>query len=471
MTQGQMIVRARAFKVLLVIGATALGAAGSETLAAFLTVQNIPVQINGSLGNKADFGSGGHSGGLPTGSGNVKWEYDNAAACLTAKATVTGKVYLDDFFGGQVRVTIQYRDATGAIITNGQVTFVSPNMPFAALGAADSSHQMTISHTFQAANLKEVTIITSNSGKTSGMSATVGNKRFLIRLNSPAGVGLGGGGYTCTQSGCTGPVDNATFNFTRFDEEIIGSLQAVLYYAGESASKPKFLVEWLNRDGNSLGADASQTSAFLAVGGSNPNSRLNQQSISDLFARFSSCRLWKARVTVGVDARGSFESQVSRTLSFEAGTSVGTFDLAPTDVTVDANETADYAFTWSVPDPLSWHDLDFLQLHVRNGDDILMSLVFDEARQTFALLDEDTGDLGQAYAAGSRHRLETRKAALDLSQTSVVGSGPTGQSVTLNLSLSFKPQAVGARYVVEVAATDDEGNQGSFEPAGMLTVR
>jgi len=61
--------------------------------------------------------------------------------------------------------------------------------------------------------------------------------------------------------------------------------------------------------------------------------------------------------------------------------------------------------------------------------------------------------------------LQTPQATLYLAETSVVGSGPTGPSVTLNLSLSFKPQTAGRTFTVEVAATDDLGNQDGFAPA------
>jgi hypothetical protein len=66
--------------------------------------------------------------------------------------------------------------------------------------------------------------------------------------------------------------------------------------------------------------------------------------------------------------------------------------------------------------------------------------------------------------------LASESAELHLSESSVTGSGPTGQSVTLNLSLSFGPQAAGRTYAVEVAAADDLGNEDDFVQAGTLTV-
>ena len=47
----------------------------------------------------------------------------------------------------------------------------------------------------------------------------------------------------------------------------------------------------------------------------------------------------------------------------------GTFELSPGDATVAVNERLNYAFTWTVPEPLNWHDLQFLQLRIRGGED------------------------------------------------------------------------------------------------------
>jgi hypothetical protein len=42
--------------------------------------------------------------------------------------------------------------------------------------------------------------------------------------------------------------------------------------------------------------------------------------------------------------------------------------------------------------------------------------------------------------------------------------------VTIEYNLSFKPQAAGRTFNVEVAATDDAGIQQGFEPVGTITV-
>src|SRR6185295_6009854 len=95
---------------------------------------------------------------------------------------------------------------------------------------------------------------------------------------------------------------------------------------------------------------------------------------------------------------------------------------------------------------------------------------FDEATNTFSLFKEGPDEFGKGFPAGSKNHLETRYAVLHLADSSVVGSGPTGRSVTLNLSLSFKPPSGGHTFLVEVAASDDLGNESPFEQADMLTV-
>jgi hypothetical protein len=150
--------------------------------------------------------------------------------------------------------------------------------------------------------------------------------------------------------------------------------------------------------------------------------------------------------------------------------STGSFDLTPTDSTVAIHDRLNYAYTWTVPAPLNWHALEFLQLRIRDGDDTIISVLFDEASKIFVLLNEGTGEIEGGFAAGSDNRLQTPEATLYLADTTVVGSGPTGPSVTLNLSLSFKPQAAGRTFIAEVAASDDFGHQDGFTPAGALTV-
>jgi len=80
------------------------------------------------------------------------------------------------------------------------------------------------------------------------------------------------------------------------------------------------------------------------------------------------------------------------------------------------------------------------------------------------------GGAALAIEPVSDNVLETRDATLYLKDSSVKGAGPTAPTVTLTLSLGFKPVANSSTFVVEVAATDDRGHSDDFSPAGVLEV-
>jgi hypothetical protein len=134
-------------------------------------------------------------------------------------------------------------------------------------------------------------------------------------------------------------------------------------------------------------------------------------------------------------------------------------------------------FTWTVPVPLNWHDLQSLQLRIRDDAGTALWVRWDEPSNTFSLFNEAAGKFGRGFAPGSKARLQTPEAILHLSDTSVsalssvLGTGPTSPTVALNLALSFKPSAAGRTFYVEVAASDDLFNEDPFVQAGTLTVR
>jgi autotransporter-associated beta strand protein len=148
----------------------------------------------------------------------------------------------------------------------------------------------------------------------------------------------------------------------------------------------------------------------------------------------------------------------------------GTFQLSPTVASVAPLTPINYAFTWTVPEPFNWHHLTELQLRIRDGNNIIFWLRFNEADRTFSLFNEAANRFGRPVTAGSNFRLENSSATLFLTPSSVVASGPTSPTVTLNLALSFKPSTGGRTYSVEAAASDDDGNAEDFIQAGVLTI-
>ena len=137
---------------------------------------------------------------------------------------------------------------------------------------------------------------------------------------------------------------------------------------------------------------------------------------------------------------------------------------------MEVRERLSYDFTWTVPEPQNWHDLRSLELRISDGTDTIFWVRFDEATNSFSLVNEAAAGFAKGLPPGSHASLQTREATLDLADTRVVGTGPTGQTVTLKLALSFKPLAAGRTFMVDVRATDDHGTEDPFTHAGTLIV-
>jgi hypothetical protein len=123
-----------------------------------------------------------------------------------------------------------------------------------------------------------------------------------------------------------------------------------------------------------------------------------------------------------------------------------------------------------VPQPLNWHDLQFLQLRIRDDKNIVLWVGFNEADRTFSLYNRATRRFGPSLAAGTRRTLTTPWATLNLAGATVLAESATSPTVTLNLPLTFKAAASGHTYLVEVAARDKAGHNDDLKLAGTLTV-
>jgi hypothetical protein len=148
---------------------------------------------------------------------------------------------------------------------------------------------------------------------------------------------------------------------------------------------------------------------------------------------------------------------------------VGVGSLQPATVTVHTGSHIMYAFSWVHPE--NWHLLDEVNLRFLDEfDQTILWIRFEEASNTFAVYNADTNDFGPPLTPGTEGTVETPFATLYLNDSTVQGSGPTGRSVQLNYDVSFKPAAANHSYRVMMMATDDDGVQEGWEPAGMLTV-
>ncbi len=168
----------------------------------------------------------------------------------------------------------------------------------------------------------------------------------------------------------------------------------------------------------------------------------------------------------------------------------GAFDFAPDKARVPVEETQLFTVIWTVPEGEVWRALKTIDLRLRDGHDTALYVRWDEASNTFSLAEtrgkkhdrrrkghhhdgddcEDAVTFGHGQLPGSNSVLETKRARLDLAQTTVTGSGPDGVTVTLQLALSFPRKSAGHAFRVEVAASDDLGHTDTFTKAGTVYV-
>jgi hypothetical protein len=126
-----------------------------------------------------------------------------------------------------------------------------------------------------------------------------------------------------------------------------------------------------------------------------------------------------------------------------------------------------------VPDGENWHALKTIEFRLSQGSKVPFWLRWDEATNTFSACAIDnrkpapTLNCTPGQSPGSFGFLQTEFGVLDLSQTTVVGSGPTGPSVLLNLAIIPDDDARG-HYDVELAASNDSGSQSDFFEVGNL---
>lgn len=177
----------------------------------------------------------------------------------------------------------------------------------------------------------------------------------------------------------------------------------------------------------------------------------------------------QAELLIGVPSRNNGGNHpMSGLVGIRYGVKVGTFTLTASHTTVVPGQEVVFTLEWI--HPKRWHDLETVQLRLVGPRGVVAWVRFDEATGTFSLYQSGRRRFGPAATPGRRIVRRTAMASLDVSHSAVVGSGPEGRSVTLQIALRLGPKAAGHTYRVEVAATDHHGNGQGFELAGHLRV-
>ena len=440
------------------IMAMTLTALGSEAHAT--VVQTSYRTINAG---SADFGSGHHSFGGPENNAAITYDWSTSTGQLVSTGVVRGTLYWDSLFSsGRARLTIKFKDANNADLLVRQISLDGPGGD-----ANNSANQIAVNVGISNVNLFNIVLTVAeirNGSEVNPVTVTitqVSEKNFPVTINNGK-ADFGDGDHHFGH-----PDDPGFISFRRNnDGTVTGGVDGILYYDAFDANSCARMVNDF-RDVNN-GILRRQTNTNCGPGG-DANDPANQLFISD-----SVTNGFLSNIRINVVDTAATTNAVVQIFGF-AGL-VGDFSVEPTDAVATAGETIHYAFTWTVPEPLNWHDLDRLELRIADGSAAILHVRFAEAGNLISVFNEATGEFGNDYPAGTDKRLQTRYATLDLAETTVrpvngaLGTGPNSPTVRLDLALRFKPLAAGKTYRVEVAARDDFGNEDPFAVAGTLTV-
>ena len=420
-------------------------------------------------GGRADFGAGTHSFGSPQDSATVKFDFAyNASGDLITTARVQGTLYWDSLTNaGCARLTITFKDGgVPGILATRTVDRCGPGG-----NANDAANKRAVDETFSARRLEVVDIAANEvvngvvlaGAETGALRPTT--RTFPVKIDNGL-TDFGSGTHAFGAPTGDGTVELVTplGTFPPIEGHVTGRLY---WDSAFSSGCARMVIDFRATDNTVLD---SRTRDNCGPGG-NANDDDNNRSID---VSHSGDPLWNIRLRVGTLAGSSFVGVTSRTFDFNGP--VGTSELAPVDVTVAADELLRYQFTWTVPEPENWHDLESLQLRVRNDEGTVFWLLWDEESNTFSVFNDAAGRFGRAFPAGSPARLQTPYATLHLGASSVevvnsaLGRGAASPGVMLTLALTFKPSAAGRTFTVDVAGSDDSGNDDPFVEAGRITV-
>jgi hypothetical protein len=249
----------------------------------------------------ADFGDNGvpHALGSPQAPAMVVWHFKTVNGSLRADADVWGTLFLDSLEPGCVRLTIQFKSSSGAILATRTkdlcVTVTGHN-------ANDATNQALVQESFGSSDLDQVVFrthpVVNNQivSSSPAVTITVPNvKKHDVIVNSDKadfGKGLHAGG---------GPTGSGLVQLTRDKGNVTGLVSGTLYYDSLfSEGCAQVIIDFQALSGTTLHSD---TIKKCGPGG-NANDAVNQKNVGQTF---SSGSLMQIRLRVGqVLPDGSF---------------------------------------------------------------------------------------------------------------------------------------------------------------------
>jgi len=454
----------RFFRLLFAVLTTAATIGGVALNAHATVVQTTNKTINNG---RADFGSGNHSFGGPSGNATITYDWSVVGGQIVSTGRVRGTLYVDSAFSSTcARLTIRWRNTGNTNLNSISRTICGPGGD-----ANNSANRLPIDESFQSVILSNITLATAEVVNNTEVAAStplvigqVTQRDYTVKVNNGV-ADFGDGSHSFGSPNDPGHI---VFHRNIAAGTMSSIVDGILYYDAFNDDSCSRLV--LDRR-TGAGTILNHQSMLNCGPGGNANDGANELFVTG--NTFTGGSVSDLRMEVSDTA---FPAD-GVTMTFGFAGQVGDFEVDPSDALVQANQPYIYPVMWSVPEPLNWHDLRTVELRIReDGGNTILDVKFEEGGNLFSVFNDATGRFGNAYPVGSNRKLQTRYVSLDLGETSVgpvngaIGAGPTSPTVRLGLALTFKPPAAGKTYSVEVAATDDLGHEDTFAVAGSLTV-
>jgi len=467
--------RSRGFSVVAIVALALLTASPALGATAGIDRDSLTGTGGGHPGN-ADFGSGFHADGFPTGPYSVTWDFTPAGGVVQVTARVQGTLYLDRLGSGCVRLLVDFQDFDFNNLARRTVQFCGPGFD-----ANNSANQRAVDISsaniadFPDSRLRHVQL-TIGSGSSTG---SIVNDRTGIQtvprvdaddIINNGTADLGGAGPILHAFGS--PVNRYSATIELLETGLVrANVNGILFWDSTSAGTACLIIDFEDSSGAILRTEPPVSAT--GIKGGNALQAANQQSFN---RSFTSASEFKIRLRVGTGA-GAASTPCSTltgvaTKTYALGPAVGLGLGIPFEASVHGGEETGYGVQWIVPESETGHSLDTLEVRLVDVDDEgeILRIRFDEASNSFSLLNPHTGRFDDPVQPGSHARFENSDVAVLLDGTEVIGSGPTGPSVILNLALRFKPGAAGRTFAVEMKATDDFGSVQGWDQVGSITV-
>lgn len=292
--------------ILLIIVGVALGGPSLAAQAQGVAVKTDQITINGE---QADFGSGLHVAGTPTGGGSVKWEYSTGAGSLVAKATVQGTLYVDSLDPYCARLTTEFKNAVGTNLTAPRIKDIcglgggNANLSFnqAAINESFASSELSsvVLHTFPLINGAPTTLPGINN---TGTSKAPTIKDHGVIINN------GNNDFGKDPHVAGSPTTNALVRLTRNNGNVTGHVNGTLYWDALFAGGcSRLIIDFQNLSGTSL----NQKTIDRCGTGGNANDSGNKLAVDQ---SSTSGSLMQIRLRVGTVLQdGSFRNVVTKT--------------------------------------------------------------------------------------------------------------------------------------------------------------